>query len=291
MKDTITMTQPASSASGACHYAWQTVKIEFDDGIAWVTLNRPEKKNALSPTLNREMLQVLDALEVDDRCKVLVLTGAGESFSSGMDLKEYFKEVDKATPVEVMRVRRDSMAWQWRRLQTFPKPTIAMVNGWCFGGAFTPLCSCDLAICADEATFGLSEINWGIIPAGNVAKAFVDRVSHSDAMFYIMTGDTFDGRRAAEMRLVYASVPRAQLREHTEALARKLIGKNPHVLWAVKDVTRRLKSMSWDEAEEYLYAKAQATYSTDPEQGRKKGMDQFLEEKSYRPGLKNYRRE
>jgi trans-feruloyl-CoA hydratase/vanillin synthase len=285
------MTQPASSASGASHYDWQTVKVEFDDGIAWVTLNRPEKKNALSPTLNREMLQVLDALEVDDRCKVMVLTGAGESFSSGMDLKEYFKEVDKATPVEVMRVRRDSMAWQWRRLQTFPKPTIAMVNGWCFGGAFTPLCSCDLAICADEATFGLSEINWGIIPAGNVAKAFVDRVSHSDAMFYIMTGDTFDGRRAAEMRLVYASVPRAQLRQHTEALARKLIGKNPHVLWAVKDVTRRLKSMSWDEAEEYLYAKAQATYSTDPEQGRKKGMDQFLEEKSYWPGLTNYRRE
>jgi trans-feruloyl-CoA hydratase/vanillin synthase len=284
------MAQPASSTSGA-HDAWQTVKIEFDDGIAWVTLNRPEKKNALSPTLNREMLQVLDALEVDDRCKALVLTGAGESFSSGMDLKEYFKEVDKATPVEVMRVRRDSMAWQWRRLQRFPKPTIAMVNGWCFGGAFTPLCSCDLAICADEATFGLSEINWGIIPAGNVAKAFVDRVSHSDAMYYIMTGDTFDGRRAAEMRLVYASVPRAQLREHTETVARKLIGKNPHVLWAVKDATRRLKSMSWDEAEEYLYAKAQATYSTDPEQGRKKGMDQFLEEKSYRPGLKNYRRE
>ena len=135
-----------AAASGGPEYAWQTVKVDFDDGIAWVTLNRPEKKNAMSPTLNREMLQVLDALEVDDRCKVLVLTGAGESFSAGMDLKEYFKEVDKATPVEVMRVRRDSMAWQWRRLKFFPKPTIAMVNGWCFGGAFTPLVSCDLAI-------------------------------------------------------------------------------------------------------------------------------------------------
>ncbi len=256
-----------------------------------MTLNRPEKKNALSPTLNREMLQVLDALELDDRCKVMVLTGAGESFSSGMDLKEYLKEVDKATPVEVMRVRRDSMAWQWRRLQTFPKPTIAMVNGWCFGGAFTPLVSCDLAICADEAVFGLSEINWGIIPAGNVAKAFAEKVSPADAAYYMMTGDTFDGQRASAMRLVNDSVPRAQLREHTQALARKLMQKNPHVLWAVKDAARRLKSMSWDEAEEYLYAKAQATYSTDPEQGRKKGMDQFLEEKSYRPGLNNYRRE
>lgn len=285
------MANTASSSSEGLQCAWQTVKIDFDDGIAWVTLNRPDKKNALSPTLNREMLQVLNALEVDDRCKVLVLTGAGESFSSGMDLKEYFKEVDKATPVEVMRVRRDSMAWQWRRLQTFPKPTIAMVNGWCFGGAFTPLCSCDLAICADEATFGLSEINWGIIPAGNVAKAFADKVSPADAMYYAMTGETFDGRTANTMRLVNESVPRAHLRQRTEALARKLMEKNPHVLWAVKDATRRLKSMSWDEAEDYLYAKAQATYSSDPEQGRKKGMDQFLEEKSYRPGLTNYRRE
>jgi trans-feruloyl-CoA hydratase/vanillin synthase len=270
---------------------WTTVKVEFDNGIAWVTLNRPEKRNALSPALNREMLEVLDALEVDDRCGVLVLTGAGESFSSGMDLKEYFREVDKATPVEVMRVRRESMAWQWRRLQFFPKPTIAMVNGWCFGGAFTPLVSCDLAIAADEATFGLSEINWGIIPAGNVEKAFAEKVNQSDALYYLMTGDPFDGRKAAQIRLVNESVPLVQLRAHTEVLARKLLEKNPHVLSAIKLSYRRLKEMSWDAAEDYLYAKAQETYSTDPEQGRKKGMTQFLDDKTYRPGLANYRRE
>ena len=270
---------------------WSTVKVEFDNGIAWVTLNRPEKKNALSPALNREMLDVLDALEVDNRCGVLVLTGAGASFSSGMDLKEYFREVDQATPVEVMRVRRESMAWQWRRLQFFPKPTIAMVNGWCFGGAFTPLVSCDLAIAADEATFGLSEINWGIIPAGNVEKAFAEKVSQSDALYYLMTGETFDGRKAAQMRLVNESVPLAQLRAHTETLARKLLEKNPHVLSAIKLSYRRLKEMSWDVAEDYLYAKAQETYSTDPEQGRKKGMTQFLDDKTYRPGLGNYRRD
>ena len=119
-------------------FDFKNVMVEFEEGIAWVTLNRPDKRNAMSPALNREMLQVLDALEVDKRCRVLVLTGAGESFSSGMDLKEYFRETDNATPIEVMRVRRDSMGWQWRRLMFFPKPTIAMVNGWCFGGAFTP---------------------------------------------------------------------------------------------------------------------------------------------------------
>ena len=85
---------------------FNTVTIEFEDGIAWVTLNRPAKRNAMSPELNREMMSVLDALEVDDRCKVLVLTGAGDSFSAGMDIKEYFREVDKATPIGVRSRRR-----------------------------------------------------------------------------------------------------------------------------------------------------------------------------------------
>ncbi len=269
----------------------ENVKVEFKEGIAWVTLNRPEKRNAMSPALNREMNSILDALEIDNRCAVLVLTGAGNAYSAGMDIKEYFREVDKATPVEVTRVRRDSMAWQWRQLQRFPKPTIAMVNGWCFGGAFTSLASCDLAIAADEATFGLSEINWGIIPAGNVMKAAVDKMSLSDAAYYLMTGETFDGRQAAAMRLVNESVPLAQLRPRTEQLARKLMEKNPHILATIKLSYRRVKEMNWDVAEDFLYAKAQEAYSTDPEQGRKEGMRQFLDEKSYRPGVEQYRRE
>ena len=267
------------------------VMVEFQDGIAWVTLNRPQKKNAMSPALNREMIEILDALEVDNRCSVLVLTGAGDSYSAGMDIKEYFREVDKATPIEVMRVRRASMAWQWRQLQRFPKPTIAMVNGWCFGGAFVPLVACDLAIAAEEATFGLSEINWGILPAGNVMKAVVDKMTRSDAAYYLMTGDTFNGQKAAAMRLVNEAVPLAQLREHTARLALKLMEKNQHILSTMKLTYRRVKEMNWDVAEDFLYAKAQEAYSTDPEQGRKQGMKQFLDEKSFKPGLGQYRRE
>ena len=269
----------------------QTVKVDLKEGIAWVTLNRPEKRNAMSPTLNREMLETLDALEVDDRCRVLVLTGAGDSFSAGMDLKEYFREVENATPVELMRVRRASMGWQWRRLQVYPKPTIAMVNGWCFGGAFTPLVSCDLSIAADEAVFGLSEINWGIIPAGNVMRAVAEKMTQSDALYYLMTGETFTGMQAAAMRLVNESVPRAGLRARTEVLARRLIEKNPHVLHAIKDAYRRVKDMSWDVAEDFLYAKAEQAYATDPERGRQAGMKQFLDDKTYRPGLGNYSRD
>ena len=269
---------------------YKNVAIEFEDGITWVTLNRPEKRNAMSPALNREMLHVLDALELDDRCSVLVLTGAGDSFSSGMDLKEYFRETDNATPTEVMRVRRDSMGWQWRRLMFFPKPTIAMVNGWCFGGAFTPLVSCDIAIAADEATFGLSEINWGIIPGGQVTKSLVFAMSFRNAMYYTLTGESFDGRKASQTGLVFEAVPRAQLRERTRAIAKKLMEKNPHALRACKEAIRACMNIPFESSGDYLAAKSTQLRFVDDENGRNQGLTQFLDEKSYRPGLGAMRR-
>jgi feruloyl-CoA hydratase/lyase len=268
-----------------------TVLVTFDDGIAWVALNRPEKRNAMSPTLNREMLDVLDRLELDERCGVLVLTGEGAAFTAGMDLKEYFRETDKATEIERMRLRREATTWQWRRLMFYPKPTIAMVNGWCFGGGFTPLVACDLSIAAEEAIFGLSEINWGIIPAGNVTRAFAAKVSQADALYYIMTGETFDGRKAAEMRLVNEAVPLAQLRERTRALARTLLAKNPAVLRVAKSAYKNVHDMPWEVAEDYLAAKAFQAGATDPTRGREQGMKQFLDDKTYKPGLGHYDRE
>ncbi|MGZ4367280.1 MAG: p-hydroxycinnamoyl CoA hydratase/lyase, partial [Gaiellaceae bacterium] len=213
---------------------WTTVRVEVDEGIAWVELNRPEKRNAMSPTLNAEMVDVLETLDADDACGVLVLTGAGDAFSAGMDLKEYFREVDGAPEHRQRQVRRDAALWQWRLLRSYAKPTIAMVNGWCFGGAFTPLVACDLAIAADEATFGLSEINWGIPPGSVVNKALADTVGSRVGLLYVMTGRTFDGREAAAMGLVNASVPLAQLRADVESLARELLAKNPVVLRAAR---------------------------------------------------------
>jgi trans-feruloyl-CoA hydratase/vanillin synthase len=268
-----------------------TVLVEFDNGIAWVTMNRPDKHNAINPALAAEMVEVITALETDDRCGVLVLTGAGDSFSAGMDLKEYFRETDHLSPLERGQIFRSNAQWQWRQLMHYPKPTIAMVNGWCFGGAFTPLISCDLAIAAEEATFGLSEINWGIIPAGVVTKAVSTVMSQRDALYYIMTGEKFDGRRAAQMRLVNESVPLAELRGRTRQLAHTLLEKNPAVLRAAKSAYRRVREMGWDHAEDYLMSKMDQVRFLDPEQGRDKGMSQFLDEKSYRPGLQTYRRD
>jgi trans-feruloyl-CoA hydratase/vanillin synthase len=269
----------------------ENVKVEFEDGIAWVILNRPNKRNAMSPALNQEMNEVLDALELDERCGVLVLTGAGESFTAGMDLKEYFRETDNKPPAVVSKIRRTAYNWQWRKLKYYPKPTIAMVNGWCFGGGFTPLVSCDLAVAAEEAQFGLSEINWGIIPAGNVTRAVAEVMRQRDALYYIMTGDTFNGSKAAEMGLVNEAVPAEQLRARTKELAQKLLSKNPTVLNAAKLAYKHSKDMDWHTAEEYLYAKVEQTNAIDPEGGRQKGLKQFLDDKTYRPGLEGYKRD
>jgi len=275
----------------ASEHPWENVLVQFDEGIAWVALNRPAKRNAMSPALNREMVDVLDMLETDERCRVVVLTGAGDSFSAGMDLKEYFRETDQLAPAARYRVYRDAGTWQWRRLRLYPKATIAMVNGWCFGGAFTPLIACDLAIAADEATFGLSEINWGIIPAGNVTKAVSTVMNSRDALYYIMTGKTFGGARAAQMGLVNESVPRAALRDHTRALALTLLEKNPIVLRQAKVAFKQAREMDWDMADDYLMAKQEQGRFQDPERGREQGIRQFLDEKSYKPGLGAYRRE
>ncbi|MGE0629378.1 MAG: p-hydroxycinnamoyl CoA hydratase/lyase [Hyphomicrobiaceae bacterium] len=271
--------------------SWSCVKAELDDGIAWITLNRPDKRNAMSPDLNDEMVRVLDTLEIEPEAKVLVLTGAGDSFSAGMDLREYFRALDHLPYDQQMQRRRSAWNWQWRMLMNYSKPTIAMVNGWCFGGAFTPLVACDLAIAAEDAQFGLSEINWGIIPGGNVTRAVVATMRHRDAMYYVMTGNTFDGRKAAEMGLVNEAVPKAKLRERTQALALELKGKNPTVLRAAKQAVRFVQGMSWEMSDEYLMSKGQAARFLDQEGGRGEGLKQFLDAKSFKPGLGGYKRE
>jgi len=237
------------------------------------------------------MVEVMAALEVDERCGVFVLTGAGDSFSAGMDLREYFRALDGLPYEKQLAGRRSAWQWQWKHMMAYCKPTIAMVNGWCFGGAFTPLVACDLAIAAEEAQFGVSEINWGIIPGGNVTRALVNTLSLRDAMYYVMTGETFDGKKAAQMRIVNEAVPRAQLRTRTRALAQTLLGKNPAVLRAAKQAVRHVQDMPWDLSDEYLMAKSAQARLLDPEQGRSKGLTQFLDEKSFRPGLGPYRRE
>jgi trans-feruloyl-CoA hydratase/vanillin synthase len=265
------------------------VLVEFEDGIAGVTMNRPEKRNAMSPALNEEMRATVEALASDERCGVLVLTGAGDSFAAGMDLKEYFRATDGAADTVILNVRRTAEEWQWRRLRDYPKSTIAMVNGWCFGGAFTPMVACDLAVAADEATFGLSEVNWGIIPAGNVTKATAETIGYRKALYYAMTGATFKGKEAAAMGLVNESVPRKKLKAHTRKLAKTLLEKNPTVLRGIKIAMKRVQYMDWEVSADYLYAKMGEALNFGAAENRAKAMKAFLDDKEFRPGLEHFK--
>ena len=284
------MPQPASSsASTGVTKSWSTVRVDFEAGVAWVTLNRPEKRNCMNPTLNSEMHEVLDFLEEDDRCGVLVLTGAGESFSAGMDLKEYFRETEAKGHIAVRRSQRDAYGW-FRRLRWFEKPTIAMVNGWCFGGGFAPPFACDLAVASETATFGVSEINWGIIPGGNVTKVLVELMSRRDAMYYTLTGETFDGKRAAELKVVNEAVPADQLRARVRAIADSMLAKNPQTLKAAKDAIKRVSEMTVEASEDYLVVRQESLNYLDKSEGRKQGLKQFIDDKTYRPGLGSYKK-
>ena len=267
------------------------VEVEFEDGIAFVYFNRPDKKNCMSPSLNREMYETLHALELDDRCQILVLTGRGEAWSAGMDLKEYFRETDQESDAFKMRIRDETANWQQKKLRFHAKPTIAMVNGWCFGGAFTPLTSCDLAIASDDAQFGLSEINWGIIPGGNVTKVVYDTMGQRNAIYYIMTGETFDGKQAAEMGLINESVPADKLRQRVVELAKVLMEKDPVTLRAAKEVFKRVPYMDWDTANDYIYSKVDAAISRSGGEFRKGAMKAFLDDKKLKPGLQTYKKD
>ena len=171
------------------------VSYVVENRIAWVNFNRPDKRNCMSPTLNRDMMEVLDLLEFRDDVGVLILSGEGTAWSAGMDLKEYFRESEAKGLGATRQVQREAYGW-WRRLRWFQKPTIAMVNGWCFGGGYGPLFGCDLAFAADEAQFGLSEINWGILPGGGATKVAVELLPFRKAMYHAMMGENIDGKTA-----------------------------------------------------------------------------------------------
>lgn len=263
-----------------------TVAVTIENNIAWVSFNRPEKRNCMSPKLNRQMMRVLDDLEYRDDVGVLVLTGEGTAWSAGMDLKEYFRENEAKGLGAVRKAQSESYGW-WRRLRWYQKPTIAMVNGWCFGGGYGPLFGCDLAFCADEASFGLSEINWGILPGGGASKVAIDLMPMRKAMYHAMMGENIDGKTAVEWGLVNESMPLADLKKRVTEVCNVLLEKNPVALKATKDSMRRVKEMTYDNAEDFLVRAQEAANSFDNE-GRKEGIKQFIDDKTYKPGLGAY---
>jgi trans-feruloyl-CoA hydratase/vanillin synthase len=269
-------------------YSYENVEVELRDGIAWATMNRPEKRNAMSPQLHYDMEDALARLEVDQDVKVVVITGAGGNFSAGQDLKKFFRELEN-DPLERKKAQRSANAWRWDRMINYDKPTIAMVRGYCVGGAFMQLLGTDFAIAAKNATFSLSEVNWGILPGALVSKVVVDSVLLRHALYYACLGEPFDGDEAARIGMINYAVPEDELDDAVTELARKLMAKSPNVLRATKHAVRKVASMNYDQAYDYLAEKGKAIKVGDTEDSYNTGLRQFLDEKSYKPTFEAFK--
>lgn len=266
---------------------YDNIKIEREDAITFLMLNRPDKRNAMSPALHYEMEDALTWLANDEQTKVLVLGGEGDAWCAGQDLQLYFRDTAN-NPQERRRSNTASHRWRWELLTRFPKPTVAMVNGYCFGAAFTQLSAVDFALTAEDAIYGLSEVNWGIIPGGIVSWNLTDMMLPRHALYYAATGEAFDGKRAVELGLANFAFPKDRLREETVKFARKLMKLNPTVLRFTKEAIRSVRGMTAEQARDYLAAKQDSLARNDKEVSDKVGMKQFLDEKIYRPGLEPY---
>jgi feruloyl-CoA hydratase/lyase len=263
-------------------YKYEFVNVKIRDGIAWTALNRPEKRNAMSPQLHYDMDDALRRLETDDDVKVVVVTGEGGNFSAGQDLQKFFRELER-NPEEKKKAAAAANRWRWERIYQYDKPTIAMVHGFCVGGAFMQLLACDFAIAAENATFSLSEVNWGILPGALVSKAVSDTVLPRHALYYACLGDPFDGKEAARIGMINYAVPLNKLESAVTDLAERLMKKSPAVLRATKQAIRHCRTMDVAQSYEYLAAKGQAIRAGDKEDSYNTGLRQFLDEKTYKP--------
>lgn len=269
-------------------YSYECVKVEIRDGIGWAIMNRPEKRNAMSPQLHYDMDDALGRLETDPDVRVVIVTGAGGNFSAGQDLKKFFRELEN-DPFERKKAQRHANSWRWQRLYNYDKPTVAMIHGYCVGGAFMQLLATDFAIAAKNATFSLSEVNWGILPGALVAKVISDAVLPRHALYYACLGDPFDGDEAARIGMVNYAVPDDDLEAETVKLAEKLMKKSPAVLRATKQAVRQVRTMDFDQAYDYLAAKGQSIKVGDAEDSYNTGLRQFLDEKSYKPTFEPFK--
>ena len=256
-------------------YNYDFVKVRVRDGIAWAALNRPEKRNAMSPALHYEMDDALARLEVDDDVRVVVVTGEGGNFSAGQDLKKFFRELEN-NPAERKKAAAAANRWRWERLYGYDKPTIAMVHGYCVGGAFMQLLACDFAIAAENAIFSLSEVNWGILPGALVSKAVADTVLPRHALYYACLGEPFDGKEAARIGMVNYAVPAEKLEATTIELAQK-------------QGIKHVRTMDVAQAYDYLAEKGKAIKVADSQDSYNTGLRQFLDEKSYKPTFEPFR--
>jgi enoyl-CoA hydratase/carnithine racemase len=273
-----------SEQAGKLPDDFQFIKTELNEGILTITLNRPEKRNAMSVELTWEMVRLLEAVSVNESVRVVIISGAGQGFCAGMDIKDFF-DLSQRDEAALRAAREAANHWRVRLLRNLPQPTIAMIHGFCFGGAFGIVEACDIAFAADNTVFTLSEINFGHFPAGPVAKAISRTMTARSASYYSLSGRSFDGPEAERTGLITRAWPEQQLNEETHRLAAELARKDPVALQFTKESLQHVETMTWDAALSYNAAKFAELKSRQSGAGsRAASVASFLEGKT-RPGL------
>jgi methylglutaconyl-CoA hydratase len=207
-----------------------SLQLAFENGIASITLNRPEKRNAISFQLVDEFLAALDEIETSP-ANVLIITGAGKAFCAGMDLDELQSLLGKTHDENIQDSTR--MAHLFRRLYEFPKPTIAAVNGAAIAGGTGLATMCDFTVAVPEAKFGYTEVRIGFVPA-IVSSILVWQVGHKVARDLLLTGRLFDAAEAHRFGLVNEVVPANRLLDRARELANQLLENSPSSVRATK---------------------------------------------------------
>jgi enoyl-CoA hydratase len=222
--------------------SYETILVERRGAVAIVTINRPEKRNALNIQTRAEGAAVLDELRADDSVRVAVLTGAGDkAFIAGADIAEFAER----TAIQQREVMLDRSLFN--AIDTFPKPIIAMVNGYCLGGGCEVALACDLRVASDKASFGQPEINLGIIPGGGGTQRLTRLVGEGKAMEMILSGEIINAETAFTIGLVNHVVPADQLQARTMEIANRIAEKSPVALRLAKEAVKLASRSNLDE--------------------------------------------
>lgn len=249
----------------------ENVLLEREGRVAILTVNRPDKGNALNQAVRDETLAHLEAIKDDDDVGVVVITGQGEKFFiAGADIGEF----EGRSPLD----QREAMRFPriYDVMSGFPKPVIAMVNGYCLGGGCELASSCDIRIASEKARFGQPEVNLGLIPGGGGTQRLPRLVGLGRAMKIVLSGEMLDAAEALRIGLVDDVVAPDELRSTTLELAGKIAGKSPLTLRVAKEALRASQRMPIEEGVLYERDLFCLCFSTED---KKEGVAAFLEKR------------
>ena len=253
---------------------FETILVGRRDSTALITLNRPDKLNAMSMMLKAELVRALHDLDRREDTRVIVITGAGDkAFTAGADIHEF----QGRTSIEQWRMYEHGTLYD--AVDRTTKPILAMINGYCFGGGLELAMACDIRIASERATLGQTEINIGIIPGGGASQRLPRLVGLGNALKLTLTGDRIDAAEALRVGLVDEVVPHARLEGRTFEVADRIASRSALTVRLAKAAVRSSARLPLDQGlryEQSLFSLAMAS------EDKEEGVRAFLEKREPR---------